>query len=254
MTKAATAPTNATNERYGLTPSRRIVSTRQTTVQIELTMTARRDPTRRGLMSRPKLGSRWSCSSICRRMRCSSSESGMATPDRLPRAHLSTIPAPRQRRKGAGGLRLVRRVRPPLLGAAPHEPKPLVTDGARRADRGRPEPLADGVDRLFRETPVLLVLAGLRDQIVEGQLVRSGAEVARADAQQTDAGRRVDRDEERFDSGPDGMSRRHTCRDGDRPGDRFEAGEPQLQRQRASRSPGGAQSGGDRIGKADELA
>src|SRR3954447_1549822 len=171
MTNAATAPTNMTNDRYGLTPRRRIVRTRQTTVQIELTTTARRDPTRRGLMSRPKLGSRWSCSSICRRMRCSSSESGMATPDRLPPEHLSTIRAPRQRRRAAGELGLPRRVRAPLLGASADQSKSLVTDGAGRADRRRPEPLSDRVDRLFGKTPVLFVLHGLVDEVIQAELV-----------------------------------------------------------------------------------
>src|SRR3954469_4191708 len=158
MTSAATAPTNATNDRYGLTPSRSIVRTRQTTVQMELTTTARREPTLRGLMSRPKLGSRWSCSSICRRIRCSSSESGMATPDRLPPAHLSTIRAPRQRRRGGKELGLARRVRPPLLGASPDELEALLTDCAGRTDGCRSEPLSDGVDRLLGETPVVLVM------------------------------------------------------------------------------------------------
>src|SRR3954468_145423 len=172
MTTAATAQTNATNDRYGLTPSRSIVRTRQTTVQIELTTTARREPTRRGLRLRPKLGSRWSCSSICRRIRCSSSESGMATPDRLPPAHLSTIRAPRQRRRAAWRLRRPGEVGPPLLGATADQPKPLVTDCAGRTDRRRAEPFADGVDRLFREAPVFLVLDGLVDEVVEAQLVR----------------------------------------------------------------------------------
>src|SRR4029079_5528853 len=135
------------------------------------------------LMSRPKLGSRWSCSSICRRIRCSSSESGMATPDRLPRGHLSTIPAPRQRRKGPGESRLPRRVRPPLLRTPAYQSKPLLTDGTGRSDRRRPESLANRVDGLFGEPPVLLVVHRRLDEVVEAQLVAARTEVAGPDAE-----------------------------------------------------------------------
>ncbi len=57
-----------------------------------------------------------------------------------------------------------------------------------------------------------------------------------------------------LDGGDDRMRGGHPTCDGDRSGDGLEAGEADLDRQRARRSGVGSQAGGDRIGKSYELA
>ena len=110
-----------------------------------------------------------------------------------------------------------------MLGTTLDNPQAPIANSAGRTDGGGPESLANCVDGLLGQQPLVIVVEALVEQVIEAHLVGDGAEVAGADTQQTNTWRRIDGPQQRLHGGDDRVGRGDPTRDGDRSGDGLEA-------------------------------